>query len=228
MRRMFIGLISSLILFSCNNRHMTTNQTQMPSNADKTASVQVEKVEKEKTQEECLNEEVVVSDEDASRYENLINMGGYNYSYTQPRTNFQGAAGPGTGSSYASSYYGSQDKKDKKKVCTPSGNINVNPGTEHKQPNLYTPSKNDEKTDDILQEETDMEWNNTNTADPDPGSVDSQNVDEDGWPIDPVESEEQNSEQQDWTNSNPSAEDQDQTGQPEKSGENNEYDEVPW
>lgn len=55
------------------------------------------------------------------RIQELINRGNYQSSYSSPNTNFQGATGAGTGSSYASSYYGSDAKKQEIKTCTTDG-----------------------------------------------------------------------------------------------------------
>lgn len=57
--------------------------------------------------------------EEDSRIQALIDAGNYDLS-TNTRSsdaNFQGASGAGTGSSYASTYYGSEAKKDELNVC---------------------------------------------------------------------------------------------------------------
>jgi hypothetical protein len=54
--------------------------------------------------------------------EQLLNIGGYSAN-RNPSTNFQGASGSGTGSSYASNYYARERYRQKtsKTVCTPAG-----------------------------------------------------------------------------------------------------------
>jgi len=107
--------------------------------------------------------------EEDKRIQSLINRGNYQSSYSSSNTNFQGATGAGTGSSYSSSYYGADAKKQELKTCTTDGStIEV---VKPKKRNNSEEAQADEFSQNVYKEETLIEeenvFSNDTTTTPD-------------------------------------------------------------
>lgn len=215
MRSMFIVLLSSFIVYSCGSNRQLASQQPAPQTTSATATVKADNPKNQDCQNEA--EGVVLSEEEAARYENLIRQGEYYNSnrYTQPRTNLNGAAGAGTGASYASSYYGSQKKKEPAKVCKPSGKITVREVPKETQGKYYTTSGRDNE-DKIIRNEV----VNGRTADTDQMTKQQE---EDAWLNDEWSDKGWNDEEA----QQEQRQEEDALIQEEEE-EDVEYDEVPW
>lgn len=101
-----------------------------------------------------------------TRIQALIDAGNYDFS-TETRSsdaNFQGASGAGTGSSYASTYYGSEAKKDELNVCIYGDSLlnkKKSPNTEELFPkeDPYAPYKLEESSQVMEADTTTIEEN---------------------------------------------------------------------
>src|SRR5690554_6237944 len=130
-----ITLMLVPIVLACNNHKKSSNSTRDPSYYSK-KKIPVPSTEQTVAAEEftCINKPSGLDynttpsyeeNEEDKRIQALINRGNFqssNYS-SSTGTNFQGAVGAGTGSSYSSSYFGANAKKKEIEACTNDGAV---------------------------------------------------------------------------------------------------------
>jgi hypothetical protein len=129
-----ITLILVPFVLACNNHNNSAKSTKKPSYYAKRKIPVPSSVQTTAAEEfTCINKPSgldynVTSEpnyeetEEDKRIQALINRGNYQSNFSPSTgTNFQGAIGVGTGSSYSSSYFGANAKKKEIEACTNDG-----------------------------------------------------------------------------------------------------------
>lgn len=146
-------LLFAGILTSCNSSKKSARNNQ----ADELSTAKESHCQNKPSE---LDYKVEISEEDDTRLSNLIDAYDYenrynqNYIHRQRDADFRGSSGSGTGSSYASTYYGSHAKKQELIACSnDTALINAN-----KQKHIPPPPVQEYSTQDTTYSEDAFGW----------------------------------------------------------------------
>lgn len=116
-----VCLLTAGILISCNGSKKSARDNQAN---ELTAGKPPQKESQCRNKPNELDYKIEISEEDDARISSLIdaydyeNRYNYNYTHRQRDADFKGSSGTGTGSSYASTYYGANAKKQELITCS--------------------------------------------------------------------------------------------------------------